>query len=282
MAERFSESDLNPAFWEFVNANGESKHTACLKEFLTELLRENSDNIISILLFGGLVRDGAAIPGWSDIDLLVLFRDITRRDARNLAGLVDRAEAKYGVYIDLTQIDAEMIMDPLLLSNCFNSEMLNALAMRANVSTIIYGTLPPVCVSPEQEKMAARFYIDHTMAAFRRYLIENVYRTMGLEHYRRNVPRVTRWLFSIIRASLRLFDIYVHPYDPSLEQVRVLFPGIDLSVPYALLAIRKEPCAIQVDYSLFASIENFLQEYVACVLREAAVSKTTEGQLQRA
>lgn len=274
MNERRDDNELRSEFWDFFNANRNSRYGPCLRDFLTGLLKENADNITSIVLFGGLVRDGMPIPGWSDIDLLVVFQKIVHRDAQSLARLVDRAQTQYGISIDLTQVDAEALSDPLLLANCYNSEILNALAMRANVSAVVYGMLPRVHVSPTQEKMAARFYIDHTMAAFRRYLIEHAYRGDGQEHYRRSVARVTRWLFSIIRASLRLFDIYVHPYDPSLEQVAVLFPDIDLSVPYGLLEMRTTPDAIRIDYALFGSMEEFLQKYVACVLRKA-----TDGQL---
>jgi len=277
MDKRLDARELNSEFWDFFNANCDNDYGPCLRSFLTSLLKENATNITSIVLFGGLVRDGAPIPGWSDIDLLVIFRKILHRNAQRLAVLIDQTQAEYGVCIDLTQIDGEALLDPLLLANCYNSEILNALAMRTNVSTVIYGTLPRVYIPSDHEKMAARFYIDHTIALFRRYLIEHVYRVGSQEHYGRNVARVTRWLFSIIRASLRLFDIYVHPYEPSLEQVTVLFPEIDLSVPYALLVLRKNPETIRVDYALFHSIERFLQEYVTHVLREATKSHLTKA-----
>jgi hypothetical protein len=148
--------------------------------------------------------------------------------------------------------------------------------MRTNVSAVLYGALPVLAVSPEQEKLAARFYIDQTVAAFRRYLIEQVHRGEGQEHYGQSLARVTRWVFSIMRASLRLFDIYVHPYDPSLEQVAALFPDIDLSVPYELLTMRKHPDMLRVNYSLFDSIEGFLQKYITCVLRKAGENQHSQ------
>jgi len=276
MNRRSYDRDLKPAFEEFISRNSRTEHAACLKNFLTELLRENADNIASVVLFGGLVRDGKPISGWSDIDMLVVFRRILDRDARSLAQLVDRMEAKYNVRIDLTQVDEETLSDPLLLGKCFNSELLNALAMRPNVSAVLYGALPQVSVSPEQEKMAAFFYVDQTLSSFRRYLTEQVYRHDGEEHFRRSVVRITRWLFSIIRASLRLFDIYVHPYEPSLAQVEGLFPQIDLTVPYALLAMRNEPTRISTDFALFSSVEHFLQEYVTFVLLQVAKNESSQ------
>ncbi len=276
MGERLDNSELNPEFWDFVNANCGSAYGSCLRDFVTALLRENAGNIGSVVLSGGLVRDGKAIPGWSDIDLLVVFKNILDRDAERLAHLVDRFEVRYGIRVDLTQVDMRMLSDPMLLANCYNSELLNCLAMRTNVSAVLYGALPVLTLLPGQERLAARFYIDQTVTAFRRYLIEHVYRGGGQEHYGRCLARVTRWVFSIIRASLRLFDVYVHPYDPSLRQVEVLFPNMNLSVPNALLAMRKEPATIRMDYALFASIEGFLQNYVTCVLRKAARNQQPE------
>ena len=272
--------DLKPAFWQFMQRNEGNEYAACLRDFLVGLLKENNNNVASVVLFGGLARDKKPISGWSDIDLLVVFRKILMRNSERLAKLVDCTEAEYGIRIDLTQIDEKMLSDPLWLANCYNSEILNVLAMRANVCEVFYGTLPRVCMCPEQEKMAARFYISHTIMSFREYLIEHAYRESNQEHYVRSLARVTRWVFSIIRASLRLFDIYVHPYNPSLEKVKLIFPEIDLSVPYSLLAMRREPTMISTDYGLFVLVEGFLQEYVTHVLREATENQSRKLEVQ--
>ena len=171
MNRTFDSRDLKPAFWQFMKRSEGNEYAACLRDFLVELLKENNNNVASVVLFGGLVRDKTPIPGWSDIDLLVVFRKILARNAEALAKLVDCIEAEYGIRIDLTQIDVEMLSDPLLLASCYNSEILNVLAMRANVCEVFYGTLPRVCICPEHEKMAARFYVSHTIMLFREYLI---------------------------------------------------------------------------------------------------------------
>jgi len=118
--------------------------------------------------------------------------------------------------------------------------------------------------------MAARFYISHTLGAFRRYMLEDVMYCCAQHDLEHSVARVTRWVFSIIRASLRLFNVYVHPYNPSLDQVKVLFPQLDLSIPYVLLDMRKKPATIRPDHTLFISVEAFLEKYVSFVLREAS------------
>jgi hypothetical protein len=101
--------------------------------------------------------------------------------------------------------------------------------------------------------MAARFYISHTLGEVYRYLLKDVLRPSSDRDPTHSVPRVTRWLFSIIRASIRLFDICVHPYRPSLNQVARLFPEMDLSVPYDLLAMREHPFTVCADDSPFVS-----------------------------
>ena len=120
------------------------KYDACLQDFVEGLLNYNVDNVLCIVLYGGLVRDGEPIPGWSDIDLIVLFRDILTRNGATLSSLLDRTETKYGIRIDLTQLDEKWFIDSRLLANFYNSEVMNALAMRPDVSRVLYGTLPPV------------------------------------------------------------------------------------------------------------------------------------------
>ncbi len=245
------------------------RYHACLNEFVQGVLAHRPDDIVCIVLYGGLVRDGNPIPGWSDIDIIVVFENITKRSGLTLSHLLELTEEKFGIRIDLTQLDQRWLTDQRLLSSFYNSEVINALSMRPGVSRIIYGTLPHVSFSKEQERAAAHFYISHTLVAVRRYLLENAMRRPAQQDIVISVARVTRWVFSIIRASLRLFDVYVHPYGPSLDQVKVLFPGIDLTVPYVLLRMREAPTTIWADHSLFISIETFLEEYVTVVLRGA-------------
>jgi predicted nucleotidyltransferase len=248
----------------------ENEYEACLSVFLKGLLADNVDNVRCVLLYGGLVRDGGPIPGWSDIDLIIVFRNILKRDGTAFSSFLSDTQWRYGIRIDVTQVDEQWLVDSRLAANVYSSEVLNALAMRPDVSRILYGTLPPVSFSPEHEKMAARFYISHTLGTFRRYLLEDVICRCAQPDLERSAARVTRWVFSIIRASLRLFNIYVHPYGPSLEQVKLLFPQVDLSIPYLLLGIRKDQGGVRPDHTLFISVEAFLETYVPFVLREAA------------
>jgi hypothetical protein len=257
------------AFQNSTTIEAVENYDACLGSFLTGFMAENPDNIRCVVLYGGLVRDSQPIPGWSDIDLIAVFEDIRERDPLKLALLLERTEAAFRIRIDLTQFDMRWLLDPSLLASSFSSEVLNCLAMRPNVSRLLCGALPHLAISPDQERLAARFYIDHTLGLFRRYLVEHVYRGSFEDDRIHSVARVTRWLFSIIRASLRLFDLFVHPYSPSLEELGILFPHLDLTVPYSLLQLRMKPAVIRADHALFISVETFLEGYVPFILKEA-------------
>jgi predicted nucleotidyltransferase len=249
-------------------------YEACLNSFVRGVLDQSEPNVRCIILYGGLVRDKEPIPGWSDIDLLIVFKEISKRDAGVLSELIDSSEKRFGLRIDLTQLDEKWLEEEHLRRYLYNSEVINALAMRPDVSRIIYGNLPHVSISAEQEKIAARFYVSHTLSAVHRYLVQDAMHPTSRQDTTRHVARLTRWVFSIIRASLRLFDIYVHPYRPSLLEVERLFPHLDLAIPYLLLSMRHNPGTISADTAFYASVERFLEEYTTTALRKARTADT--------
>jgi len=238
-----------------------------INTFVEEIVDTNQNNIQAILLYGGLVRDAASIEGWSDIDLIIIYKNIMNRYAQSTAKIVNRISNLYSLRIDVEELSLDEITDKTLLKSFLKSEIINALSMRENVSILLYGETIDVKISAEQEKAAALFYINGTMLSFRRYLIENVYRVRSEAAYKTYVPRIVRWTFSIVRASLRLFDIYTQPYEPSILCLEKLFPGIDLSVPKKLVVIRKNINAHTTDWSIFPEIENFLENYTRFIIR---------------
>jgi len=159
------------------------------------------------------------------------------------------------------------LTDERLARCCFNSEIINALSMRENVSIVVFGHVPSVSFTTEQEKQAAILYIMNTLALFRRYLIEVLYRDNVEEHIKADLKRIIRWVFSIIRSSLRLFDIYTHPYEYSLPFVRQIFPEVDTSLLLQLIRIRKNISTVDNTSELVQEIEIFIEEYVVLSLR---------------
>lgn len=239
----------------------------CLKELINNIIANNPENIETILLYGGIVRDSKVFNEWSDIDIVVVFKDITKRSAVDLAKVIQQLETRYSIRIDLTQISLKELTDERLARCCFNSEIINALSARENVSIVVFGNVPSVSFTPEQEKQAAILYIMNTLALFRRYLIEVLYRDNVEEHVKADLKRIIRWVFSIIRASLRLFDIYTHPYEYSLPFVKQIFPEVDTSLLLQLIRIRKNISTVDNTSELVQEIEIFIEEYVALSLR---------------
>lgn len=262
-------SALSADYHDFVRRNRQSPYTECLGVFLHGLLADNADNIKCVIMYGGLVRDGMAIPKWSDLDLLVVFQDILKRDPAKLAKHLQRAESQFSIRIDLTQVDLLDITDSVLGRNCFSSELLNVLALRDRVSMVLFGSLPKLSFTKEQEEQAALYYIGSTIAALRRYLVEWVYTASDEQHLSECRARVTRWVFSIVRSSLRLFGVYAHPYEDSLDRLRTLFPSLDLTILERLAELRKSPQA-SLDRSVFRDIEHFVQRYSVLVFRKYA------------
>ena len=260
---------LTPDYRRIVSSSQlTGRYGDCLAELISEITSHNPGNLETILLYGGIVRDVRVFDGWSDIDVIVIFRDISKRSARDLAGLIHVLEDKYSIRIDLTQVSLREVTDRRLAGLNTNSELINALSVRDNVSTVIYGRLPKLDFTPEQEKQAAVFYITNTLALFRRYLVEIAYRGNRHEYAREDLKRTSRWMFSIIRASLRLFGVYSHPYQYSLGHLERLFPELDTSLPKHLVEMRRSFNKVDIPADMIHRIETFVEDYVVLSLEK--------------
>ena len=245
------------------------KYRNCLQELINNITANSYENIAAILLYGGVVRDSKVFDNWSDIDIIVVFKDITKRSASDLAETLQRLEAQYSIRIDLTQISLNELTDGRLARCYFSSEVINALSMRDNVSIVAFGDIPTVSFTSEQEKQAAVFYIMNTLGLLRRYFVEVLYRGNVEDHIKADLGRIIRWLFSIIRASLRLFNIYTHPYEDSLPPLKRIFPELDMSLLARLTELRKNINGVDNASEMVQvaqKIEIFMEEYVTLCL----------------
>lgn len=240
------------------------KYRICINELVESLLEWQKENIKSILLYGGIVRDGSAIAGWSDIDMVIIFKTIEKRNSRELAALVDRLQEKYTIRLDINQVSLEEINNPALLGNFYNSEIINAILLRENVAEILYGKPPVFTFSLEQEQQAALYYLNNMLFTIRKYYIEFVYKEGG-KNYEVALPKLTRWIFSVVRSSLRLFGIFVHPYEYAIDPLKNLFPALDISILYQLIKVRKENLLI-CEEDTFERIEKFVEMYYQLVI----------------
>lgn len=250
------------------------KYVSCINDFLNLVISHNKNNIETIILYGGLVRDKKCIRYWSDIDIIIIFKDILERNANNLAKIINKLENKYSIRLDISQLSLEDLTNDYLLRSNFNSEIINVLSMRENVSIVLFGKMPKFDISSEQEKRAAIFYINKTLNLFRRYLIEFVYKENSIKTFKISLSRIIRWTFSIIRASLRLFNIQTHPYKSSLNYLINLFPELDLALLEELINLRENFNQIEIDFSIFTNIEIFIENYIKLILRRYYENET--------
>jgi len=244
-----------------------SEYRECVRDFVESVVAQNPRNVEAIVLFGGLVREGQAVRHWSDIDIVVIFKHIVNRDPHDLAQTMERLKQRYSVRVDVTQVSAEELCDEALAKHCCNSELINALSGREGVAMVVFGRVPPLTFTPGQETQAALFYLGSTLGSFRRYLVETLYKDAVAAPKRCHLKRVTRWVFSIVRASLRLFDVYTHPYEYCLTHVRRLFPDLDISILEELIEMRRSIDEVEPSLAAIRRAELFVEEYVPFVLR---------------
>lgn len=253
-------------YLELLNRLSE-RYRQCLDGFMREFCEANKGNLNGIILYGGLVRDGMALPEWSDIDIAVIYLEMSARDIFKNTAIKRRYERSCQIRIDLNEIDAAEL-SPGLISIQYHSELTNALAFRNQVSISVFQRSPTFQPDLESEKRTAVFYINDTLSRYRKYLNENDFSQPGCGAL---IPRIVRWYFSIVRASLRLFGIYSAPYEESIEHLKVIAPSLDLSVLEELAAGRRDgtlncfdeqavpSLILRIDHSLNAFL-HFLSE----------------------
>ncbi len=255
-------------YMELLNGLSE-KYRQCLEGFIREFCAANGSNLKGVILYGGLVRDKSVLPGWSDIDIAVIYRKISERNILLNTSIKRYYELTFQIRIDLNEIDSCELSEGLI-SIQYHGEYTNALAFRKQVSISVFREHPVYLPDVETERRTSIFYINDTLFRYRKYLNENDFTRPGSAIL---LPRIVRWYFSIVRASLRLFGIYSDPYEASIEHLREIAPSLDISV-LEELAVGRRNCTIdriedqrvpelilRIDQSLNNFI-NFLQEEI--------------------
>lgn len=264
------DTSLTLEYCAFLERNAGNPYAPCLAYVVESLLLNAPENTSCLLLYGGLVRDGKPFLGWSDIDLVAVFRDTRLLDLRFISELIADTQQRYEIRLDLTQLDLADLAGPHI-GRCYNSEVMNALALRPGVSQVLYGRPPSLRFDANQETQAAWFYLDDTSFRLRRFIVETALQTTDPHTFRQSIARVTRWVFSMIRASLRLFGIYCHPYEQSLAAVSKVLPHVGLDTPRRLLTYRNAPYECFVDMDVFQQSMEFVTNYKQEICRHFGV-----------
>ena len=238
-----------------------------LQDFLDKVIAFQPENIQAVVLLGGIFRNKKIINQWSDIDLIIIWKDILSVDLVEFSDIIDDWERSYMIRLDITQVSVKELMDINLSQYLFNGIIINALK-RDDVRDVIYGSIPDFKISDEQEKQSALFYINHMLFWQREYYIESLLRSNN-EQIKSLIPILIRRTFSIVRASLRLFDIYCHPYEDSIYNIENKFPEICTNVLWKMLDIKDSFDEFQFnDIDILLEIRNFTEIFVDTILKK--------------
>lgn len=243
------------------------RYSTCIGNFVSTLIKTFDDNVRVIILHGGLVRDPAPIEHWSDIDLILILRHYSPRVTPSISELVEYLERKHDVRLDINLLyESDFASDHAKL-RFYHSEIINALNQRG--TRILYGSVNVGNVTLFNEDEAVYVYLNTVLNLFRRYYIENIYRPTQLIKNAAYIQRIIRWVFSIIRSSLRLRGIYANPYHESLSELMRLnlVSAEDIELLKSLMGIRNNVRAFdsmredQVK-ELYTSVERFVEKYI--------------------
>jgi len=239
----------------------------CIDEFVTRFSEQFSHEIIAIILQGGVARDSLPIKGWSDIDLIIIYEKYNPLLSQFLGKVSSELDVKYSLRMDINLVYKNDIKDKFRRTKYCSSEMMNALNNRS--VKILYGSIDSIMLDGFDEREAAYIYLNVTLLIFRRYYIENIYYSFDCIKCKMYLQRILRMVFSIIRSSLRLLEIYVNPYHELLPIIRKLniLSQEDLNLLENLISIRSNFERLDTEddkyfLNLFADIEKFVEHYI--------------------
>lgn len=250
-----------------------TKYENCIEEFVSQIQNTFDDNLRAIILHGGLVRDSSPINFWSDIDIIVIFKNYTNNITPPISELSEYLDTKYVLRMDINLIYESDFDSDKMKTKFYNSEVINALNQRG--TKILYGSLTDMNLDLFNEREAVYVYLNTVQNLFRRYYIENIFRDKKRVKNSVYLQRIIRWVFSIIRSSLRLKGIYANPYQESVDElIRLhIVSSEDIKLLKRLMEIRNnfdnfDNLSEDALIELYSSVECFIEKYIHEVIHE--------------
>jgi len=259
-----------------------TKYENCIEEFVSKILSAFDDNLQGIILHGGIVRDSTPIDRWSDIDLILVFKHYSFGITPPISELSEYLDTKYDLRMDINLIYESDFEGDYMKAKFYNSEIINALNKRG--TKILYGSFSDENLALFNEREAVYVYLNTVQNLFRRYYIENIFRDKKRIKNSAYIQRIIRWVFSIIRSSLRLKGIYANPYQESINELKHLsiVSSEDINLLMRLMEIRNNFSSfdnMSEDglIELYSSIESFIEKYIYEVIQKWQIVDTTHG-----
>jgi hypothetical protein len=231
-----------------------------LKELI---LHEIGSSVSSIIAFGGAARNDGIIPGWSDLDILIISNNICYIDKNRFYNVIATIKNQSGIPLTLVLISELAAKQRMLRVSPSNSVILNALSGRPQTSRLLSGQIDFVTPNINVEKANALSYLDHMSVQIRRHLLEGKKKESAKEA----LGQVVRWTSSILRASLRYYEIFVLPYEETLDKAIKIYTDRDFNhvatsfnLRYSWHQVNDEEASQHLNRLSFF-IENFLEDF---------------------
>lgn len=239
---------------------------ACIEEIVYNICSIGKKEMTAIVLLGGINREKIIIDGWSDLDLILIWKNISCKSLKFVSKVINNIEKKYDIRIDINQILEKEIVNDVYKEFLFNGIIINSLK-RNDQHIVLFGRIPEISISDEQEKSAALYYINQMLFWQREYFIEFIYKKESIRKY---YPQLLRRTFSIVRASLRLFDIFCNPYEESINNLEKIFPKYNVLLLKKLLYIRSNFKIIKENElkRTADNIHKFIESYIPFIIKE--------------
>lgn len=241
-------------------------------EEATQWFQELLPNPISaVVVFGGVAR-GEFLPGWSDLDLLVISQSIDQSVRDSMLAIRKRLRWNFGLRSDIvlhTEAEVETRPGPHCL---LGSLAMNALSGRPGTGAVIFGEVDLYPVGAETEQRAALDYV--TQIAYR---LRKLFLDAGMSPIDEPVvlmlARAIRWTSSVLRCALRARGIHSLPYDALLNPLRGSFPGLSLNCLREAFELRRD--WERISPSAAAAMTERLAEFIETFL--ARFHQATKG-----
>lgn len=162
----------------------------CIDEFVLRMSGQFQNDIIAVILQGGIMRDGTPIKRWSDIDLIVISKAYNPLLTQFLGKVSNKLNSKYGLRMDFKLVYKSDIKNSFRRSKYCSSEIMNAINGRS--AKVIFGSLDSIFIDGFDEREAVYVYLNVTLLIFRQYYIDDIYTVFDISRCEAYLQRILR------------------------------------------------------------------------------------------
>jgi predicted nucleotidyltransferase len=204
-----------------------------LNQLIDFAVHNAGEHIEGIVLFGSAARTNAFIPGWSDVDAVIVVRDMLTFHKLEFRQFLESIRKRTGIGFSLAILSESEVCRRFERVSPFNCIVLNALSGRHQCGRLAMGRVDFIEPPGSIEAANVKVYLDHSVSQIRRLLIE----PKSLSDKER-LAQLIRWCSSHLRAWLRLHGRFVLPYEPTIHAAREIADSSVLDVFQDLFKLR--------------------------------------------